>query len=321
MRVGASVGFPFAAGWVPRGIAAVGGRVVCLFVLGTLLSSCTFLAQSPHLKQTTEVPVLDRETRLVAAPDGTIPYQRWRIPSWDDDLRYVWVVGNHNFRNADKLELILFFHGMHSSDYYASFKKELLALAAKRPDHPFVFVGFVDTPCLTPEERSRERWVTLAPKPGERPDRLLETVNRVFRAVRLQFPNIRKDKTTIALAGFSGGGRVLNSVGCWLAKNSAEDPYAEIFKARLSKLAYFDCWFERDVAQTIPTLLESNPRMKIVGTVHMKTPVLNAVLLASKYKMKGNKQKRELVGLDGRLVIFRNDSHWEAMIMRLAEAL
>jgi len=295
-----------------------------IFVLAAVLlatCSCTLLTHSPYLVQHTRVPFLQEDQGLIVSPSGHLPYQRWRIYPWDEELRYVWLSGNYDFRRSQRLELILYFHGMHSKDYYQVFRKELEALACKRPDRPFVFVGFVDTPYVVPPAGGKDRWNSLVPPAGERPDRLIQTVNAIYKAFRRRFPNVSKDKTAITLAGFSGGGRVLDAVAGWLARADGEDPYAEVFRARLKKMAYFDCWFGRDVDFIIPTLLENNPRMKIVGTVHMETPRKNALLLANRYNMKGDKEKGELVGLDGRLVIFRNDSHWSAMISRLKEAL
>ena len=125
----------------------------------------------------------------------------------------------------------------------------------------------------------------------------------------------------MTLAGFSGGGRVLDAVGSWLAKSPKEDPYAEVFRARLSKLVYFDCWFDKDVVDTIPALLESNPGIKIVGTVHMKKPSELASILADRFKMKRHRKTNDLVGANGRIVIYHGDSHWDAMISRLAQSL
>jgi hypothetical protein len=71
----------------------------------------------------------------------------------------------------------------------------------------------------------------------------------------------------------------------------------------------------------VPALLENNPDIKIVGTVHMKKPVEHAAVIASKYRMKAKKENNELVGLNGRIVIYKDDSHWNAMISRLREAL
>jgi hypothetical protein len=267
------------------------------------------------------MPVLSQDDGLIASPSGDVPYQAWRVPPWDNKMRYVWLVGNYDFRRFDKVEIILYFHGMHSKDYYPAFRRELEALAQKRPDRPFLFVGFVDTPLTDPAFRSKDRWSSLAPKDGDRPDRLCQTVNHLFKAFRWRFPHIRKEKTSIVLAGFSGGGRVLNAVGNWLARSPKEDPYADIFRSRLSKLVYFDCWFEKDVVETVPALLEASPGMKIVSTVHMKKPLELASVLANKFKMKRHKQKNELVGLNGRIIILGGNSHWDAMISRLAEAL
>ena len=88
-----------------------------------------------------------------------------------------------------------------------------------------------------------------------------------------------------------------NSIGNWLARSEKDDPYAEVFRGRLSKIVYFDCWFEKDVIDTIPILLENNPGMKIVGTVHMKKPLEHAIILAGKYKMKADKKKKETGGI------------------------
>lgn len=283
--------------------------------------SCTLMSQSPYLMQKTSIPRLESDRGLVVSRDGHVPYQRWRIPAWEDDMRYVWMVGDHDFRRSDRVEIILYFHGMHSKDYYRDFRKELKTLAEKRPNRPFLFVGFVDTPYVGPVSRGKGRWRSLVPHEDERPELLFSVINRIYKSFRSRFPNVRKDKTTIALAGFSGGGRVLNSVGNWLARSGKEDPYAEVLRSRLSKIVYFDCWFDKDVVETVPLLLKENPSMKIVGTVHMKKPLEHAAMLAGRYKMKARKKQNELIGLGGRLVIFRNGSHWDAMISRLAQAL
>lgn len=302
-----------------RYFAAV--RLVLSIATVMLTCSCTLLGHSPYLCQETHVPVLEYNQGLITEASGEVPYQRWRIPPWDEDMRYCWVVGNYDFRKFDQVEMVLYFHGMHSKDYYRDFRRELDRLKEERPNRPFLFVGFVDTPYFHAESRSKERWSALAPQPNQRPDRLFKTVNRLYRSFHRKFPHIKKEKTALVLTGFSGGGRVLDSVGNWLAKSDKDDPYAEVFRSRLSKIVYFDCWFDKDVLDTVPTLLENNPDMKIVGTVHMKKPLEHAVILAGKYKMKADKRKRELVGLDGRFTIFRDDSHWSAMISRLREAL
>lgn len=291
-----------------------------LIVVSFLMCSCTLLSHSPYIAQRTFLPEMADNRGLITAPSGEVPYQRWRVPPWDDNFRYVWLVGNHDFRRFDNVEIILFFHGMHSKDYYTAFRKELELLARKRPNQPFLFVGLVDSPDVLAESNGNQRWSALTLKEGDKPERLFQTINRVFKAFRTRFPNVKKEKTKIVLAGFSGGGRVLNSIGNWLANSGKEDPYAEVFRSRLSKIAYFDCWFDKDVVETIPTLLEHNPGMKIVGTVHMKKPLELAALIAGKYKMKKHHRKNELVGLGGRLVILRGQSHWDAMISRLAEA-
>lgn len=285
------------------------------------LCSCTLMSQSPYLTQNTQVPILEDGCGLVTSLNGQVPYQRWRVPPWDIDMQYVWLVGNYDFRKYDRVEMILYFHGTQPKDYYPVFRKELEQLALKRPDQPFVFVGMVDKPQIEPDCGNQDRWGILAPKRGEPPEALFQVLNQIFRAFRTRFPNIRKDNTHIVLSGFSGGGKVLSAIGNWLARTDKEDPYAEVFRSRLSKIVYFDCWFDKDVVETVPALLESNPDMKIVGTVHMKKPLEHASMLANKFGMKADKQKRELVGLDGRLTIYRNDSHWEAMIGRLKEAL
>lgn len=285
-------------------------------------TSCTLFSHSPNLVQKLSIPMLEKNRGLVSAPTGKVPYQRWKTKAWNEELRYVWVVGNHDFRKFDHVDIVLYFHGMHSKDYYSPFERVLDELAANRPDRPFLFVGFVDTPYSVYESRDENRWKALVPHPGERPDRLFDTVNSVFTAFRKSFPNVNKNKTKIVLAGFSGGGRVLDSVGSWLAASPKEDPYAKVFSSRLSKIVYFDCWFDRSVVQTVPTLLESNPGVKIVGTVHMKKPKETAALLAGKLNMKTDKTKKdEMVGVGGRFVIFNEKSHWHAIISRLRQAL
>lgn len=297
------------------------GRSAVLFAACALCCSCTLIAHSPYLAQRPAVPVLEANQGLVTNKCGELPYQRWRVRPWDDDMRYIWLAGNYDFRKVERVEIILYFHGMHSQDYYSIFRKELESLAEKRPGRPFIFVGYVDTPYISQETQSRDRWASLTPKPNERPDTLVQTVNEIFRALRIRFPNIHKEKTHIVLAGFSGGGKVLDSVGNWLANAGKEDLWAEMFRSRLSKIVYFDCWFDKQVVKTVPSLLESNPAIKIVGTVHMKKPAEHAAILAERYRMIKEKKTDNLIGADGRLKIFHNDSHWHAMIARLKDAL
>lgn len=285
------------------------------------MCSCSLATVSPYIVRETTVPVLSDGAALLSSSDGEIPYQKWRVPPWDEELRYVWMVGDYQFRRFRNVELVFYFHGMHSQDYYSAFRRELKLLAQKRPNRPFLFVGFVDTPYIVPESRSRNRWRFLSPQEGEPPERLFQTVNRIFRALQERFPHIKKQKTTITLAGFSGGGRVLDAVGNWLAQSSKDDPFARVFRTHLGKMAYFDCWFDRDVLQTVPALLASNPSMKIVSTVHMDKPAKHAKMLADKLKLKKRKTTQELVGLGGRLMIYQDTSHWRAMICRLKEAL
>jgi hypothetical protein len=270
----------------------------------------------------TVIPLLNNDDALITSPSGQVPYQKWRLRSWEDGMRYVWVVGHHDFRKYDHVELILYFHGMHAGDYYHLFRNELEELAASRPTKPFLFVGFVDTPYAVSELRSKKRWRSLVPQAGERPDPLFTAVNCLFKAFRNSFPHIKKDRTDLVMAGFSGGGRVLNSVGNWLVQCPKEDPYAKVFLSKLSKMVYFDCWFDPAIVETVPALLESNPAMKIVGTVHMEKPKKLAALLVGRYKMrKWKKKKDELIGAGGRLLIFSAKSHWKAMIARLRQAL
>lgn len=298
------------------------GFLIPLVLLVLLMGcSCSLISQSPILSKSSSVDRLDEEQPLESDSGGEIPYQRWRISPWDEDLKYIWLVGNFDFRKTDQVEIILYFHGMGSKDYYRDFRKELESLACKRPDRPFIFVGFVDTPYVYNWARSKGRWSSFTLKDGERPELLFKTINRIFKGVKRAFPNIEKEKTTLTLAGFSGGGRVLDSVGSWLSKAPADDPYAEVFRSKLTKIAYFDCWFDKDVIETIPALLENNPGMRIVGTVHMKKPSELAAILAGRYKMKQDKTRTGLTGLGGRFVIYKGDSHWDAMISRLSQAL
>ena len=210
---------------------------------------------------------------------------------------------------------------MHSKDYYDCFERELEELAAKRPNRPFVFAGFVDAPYEQSPARAENRWRMLAPRPGERPERLFEAVNSLYGAFRKSFPHVSKNNTKIVLAGFSGGGRVLDAVGNWLVNSPKDYPYAQVFLSRLSKIVYFDCWFDPAVVQTVPSLLENSPAVKIVGTVHMKKPKENAARLVGKLNMKAGAKKDVLVGAGGRLVIFGGKSHWDAIISRLGQAL
>jgi hypothetical protein len=258
---------------------------------------------------------------LAVTPEGELPYQAWRLPYWHKKLRYAWIVGNGDFRSARNVELILYFHGMHAKNYYRAFREQLESLAKKRKNRPFVFVGFVDTPYVKGKDRGKHRWMTMVPDKGARPDRLLNCINHVYRAFCLSFPRVRHGNTKIVLAGFSGGGRVLDSVGQWLARGARTDPYVRVFRARLSKIAYFDCWFDPAVLETVPALLKKSPRIKIVGTVHMKKPKEHASKLAGKLKLRKKGKSGDLVGHDGRLSIFKDKSHWKAMISRLSDAL
>ena len=295
-------------------------KALCLLVFISPLFSCSLVSNSLAVRDYMEIPTLKEHTFLVDA-SGEVPYQRYRISPWDNDFKYVWLVGDYNFRKFDNIELILYFHGMSSKDYYRDFRKEIQALASKRPDRPFLFVRFVDTPYVSTNNRSKERWSSLTVKDGNYPELLFKTVNGLFKSLKKTYPNINKDKTSITLAGFSGGGRVLDSVGSWLARTPKNDPYAETFRSRLSKIVYFDCWFDKDVVNTIPILLENNPGIRIVGTVHMKKPTELASILVDKFKMKPDRKKQELTGVNGRIVIYRGGSHWDAMISRLAQAL
>ena len=160
-------------------------RTLLLVVLCFWLCSCTLLRQSPYLFENTVLPNLRDQWGLQTSESGQVPYQKWRIAPWHEDMRYVWMVGHHDFRKYDKVELILYFHGMHSKDYYQAFRKELESLAEKRPNDPFLFVGFVDSPFLPEGPASVQRWKALAPAEGERPERLSETVNRVYKAFQI----------------------------------------------------------------------------------------------------------------------------------------
>lgn len=284
-------------------------------------TSCTLLAQSPYLLSKSRIHSLEKGHGLLVSHDGQVPYQRWRIPEWNQKMAHIWVVGSHDFRKKDSLELILYFHGMHSKDYYRAFRSELEAVAKKRQSRPFLFVGFVDTPFARSKSRSKHRWKSLVPDPDSRPKKLFRIVNRVYRAFKKRFPHVKKSKTKIVLTGFSGGGRVLSSVGKWLARSPKDDRFAKAFRARLSKIVYFDCWFDPADLKTVPALLAANPRMKIVGTVHMKKPKKHAKILTTKLKLRKLRRRNRSVGLGGRFVIFRNKSHWDAMISRLKQAL
>ena len=161
----------------------------------------------------------------------------------------------------------------------------------------------------------------MVPKSGERPDRFLRAINQVYRAFCVTFPHISKRKSRIVLAGFSGGGRVLDSVGNWLAKSPSNNLYARIFQSKLSKMLYFDCWFNPTIVETVPTLLARNPTMKVVGSVHLSRPKKIAKLLAGKLKLRNLKNNKEMIGLGGRMSILREKSHWNAMIACLSDAL
>ncbi len=267
------------------------------------------------------VPLLVSGRRLKTSALGGVPYQRWRLPSWGDQKRYVWIVGNHDFHKFDHAEIVLYFHGTHAKDYYQEFRGELTEAAQKNPYRPFLFVGFVDAPNAKSDGRGQKRWEGMVPKSGERPDRLLRSLNQVFSSFRRTFPHMRKSRTKLVLSGFSGGGKVLDSVGTWLARSAKDDPYARVFQLKLSKMLYFDCWFNPAVVETVPTLLAKNPSMKIVGTVHMQAPKKFAQALAGKLRMRGLKGKNEMIGLGGRMSIYREESHWKAMVACLSDAL
>ncbi len=303
------------------GHARFGVLLACFAAVCCSLCSCTLFTHFPRFAEQATIPALDPNKGFLTSSSGRVPYQRWRPPFWSEDMRYLWVVGNHDFRQFDEVEIVLYFHGMHSKDYYGCFDRELEELAAKRPRKPFLFVGFVDAPYDASQNRDENRWRTLAPRQGQRPDRLFGVVNSVYAAFRTSFPHVSKTKTKIVLAGFSGGGRVLDAIGNWLVASSRDDPYARVFLSRLSKIVYFDCWFDSAVVQTVPSLLENSPEVKIVGTVHMKKPKENAARIVGRLNMKPGPKKDVLVGAGGRLVIFGGKSHWDAIISRLGQAL
>ncbi len=294
--------------------------VLCVSGL-LLLGSCTLLAHSPNIARESSIPVLRPSQGFKVSADGKIPYQRLRIHPWSGGSRYVWVVSNHDLRRTDQVEMILYFHGMQSKDYYADFAKELEELAVKRRAKPFIFVGFVDTPYASSTTRGRNRWKSLLPEEGERPDKLFTVLNGLYRSLSVSFPHVKAGKTKVVLTGFSGGGRVLTSVGKWLAAAPKDDPFARSFRSRLSKIVYFDCWFDSEDLTTVPTLLRSNPAMKIVGTVHMEKPKKLAKTLAGKFNMRQTSKSNGMVGLGGRFVIFNEKSHWEAIKSKLTVAL
>lgn len=309
----------------PRKAFSLSGPLLkALFGLAVIipLSSCTLVAYSKQIAAQTQIPILRPGDGILAEADGKIPYQRWRLLAWGNRMRYVWLAGNYDFRRFRGTDIILYFHGMHSKDYYRDFRGELAELATKNSRRPFLFVGFVDTPFTKSSDRGKHRWKALVPVEGQRPDRLFRAANEIFRAVRVTFPNIRKSGTKIVMAGFSGGGRVLDSVGSWLASSPRDDPYARVFRTTLNKICYFDCWFDPEVLDTVPALLKSSPSMRIIGTVHMKKPRKHAKIMADKFRMRTRKSGSELVGWGGRLKIFASKkSHWDAMISSLCQAL
>lgn len=281
----------------------------------------TILSHSKNVSAKAKVHNLRKGEGLLITREGAVPYQRWRIPQWNHSKAYFWTVGAYDFRKSDSVDLIFYFHGMHSKDYYKDFKAELKKLAEKRKNKPFLFVALVDTPYSKGRDRGKYRWKKIAPKRGERPDKLIKIINRIYRAFTKRFPHIKPQNTKIVLAGFSGGGRVVSSVGQWLAETPDTDKFAKVFRQRLSKIVYFDCWFDPRDLEAVPTLLKINPRIKIVGTVAIKRPLKNARILAKKFKMRRYGRKKGMVGAGGRLVIYRENGHWEAMIKRLEQAL
>lgn len=298
------------------------GLFLCILTFSLItLGSCSALAHSPYLKGKTKIHDLKKGEGLLVTREGEVPYQRWRIPQWNHTNAYVWTVGDYDFRKFRTVDLIFYFHGMHSKDYYRDFRSELEKLAQKRKNRPFLFVALVDTPYAKGRDRGKHRWKSLAPEHGERPNKLIKVINRMYRAFNKRFPHIRPNSTKIVLAGFSGGGRVVSSVGSWLANSPSDDPFAKVFKKRLAKIVYFDCWFNPSDLEAVPTLLKINPKMKIVGTVAIKKPLKNAKILAKKFKMRKRGKKNGMVGAGGRLVIYREKGHWAAMIERLEQAL
>ena len=298
------------------------GLILAALILIFLISTAhAASSRSPNIANKTRVMWMNDKQALLTTPDGSVPYQKWKLPEWDHSKAYIWVVGNHDFRKHENVDLILYFHGMHSKDYYEAFQATLDKLAKKRPRRPFLFVGFVDTPYSGSAYRKTHRWKTLVQSSGERPKRLFKIVNRVYKAFKKQFPHVKKGRTRIVLTAFSGGGRVLRSVGKWLAQSPKDDFFASAFRSHLAKIVYFDCWFNPTDVDTVHKLLQSNPSMKIVGTVHMGRPKKHAGMLAAKFKMRRLERGKRSVGLGGRFVIFRNKSHWDAMISRLEQAL
>ncbi len=298
--------------------------ILAHMIIVTALTFPPLLADFAHSKSIsgkTKVHNLRKGEGLLITREGAVPYQRWRIPQWNHSKAYFWAVGNYDFRKSDSVDLIFYFHGMHSKDYYKDFKAELEKLAEKRKNKPFLFVALVDTPYSKGRDRGKYRWKKIAPKHGKRPDKLIKIINRIYRAFTVRFPHIKTRNTKIVLAGFSGGGRVVSSVGKWLAETPDTDKFAKVFRQRLSKIVYFDCWFHPSDLEAVPTLLKINPRIKIVGTVAIKRPLKNAGILAKKFKMRRYGRKKGMVGAGGRLVIYRENGHWDAMIKRLEQAL
>ena len=134
-----------------------------------------------------DIPKL-RDRALLVNQKGEIPYQRYRVGPWDDEFRYVWIVGDYDFRKFDNVELILYFHGMSSKDYYRDFRKQIETLAAKRPNRPFLFVGFVDTPYVSMANRSKARWSSFTLKDGDYPELLFKIGKWPFQIIKKDFP-------------------------------------------------------------------------------------------------------------------------------------
>jgi len=104
-------------------------KALCLVLFISPLFSCSVVSYSLAVRDYIDIPRL--EDRAISVNEkGEIPYQRYRVGPWGDEFRYVWIVGDYDFHKFNSMELILYFHGMSSKDYYRDFHKEIQALAA-----------------------------------------------------------------------------------------------------------------------------------------------------------------------------------------------
>ena len=92
-----------------------------------------------------------------------------------------------------------------------------------------------------------------------------------------------------------------------------------LFFASLLILVFFSINLTKQIINRRDLQKDVDKLQNQIDSLQSKNQEL-AGLLAGKFKMRRHQKKNELVGLGGRLVILRGQSHWDAMISRLVEA-